>query len=124
MPTRKGVLVVDSEPRVVVTGIGVISSIGIGRDDFVTALRAGACGAAPISGFDTTGFRFARAYEVPDFDPAASLRRIEPGSFGKVGAQAAGERRDHDVGRGLGRVVGARVAHRLAAEKEPEHRTG
>ncbi|WP_067460516.1 beta-ketoacyl-[acyl-carrier-protein] synthase family protein [Actinomadura macra] len=79
----------DPEPRIVVTGLGVISSIGIGHDDFLAALRAGACGASPISGFDTTGFRFARAYEVPGFDPGAVLRRIEPGAFGKVGAQAA-----------------------------------
>ncbi|MFG2000314.1 beta-ketoacyl-[acyl-carrier-protein] synthase family protein [Spirillospora sp. NPDC048911] len=77
------------EPRVVVTGFGVISSIGVGRDDFLTALRAGACGASPISGFDTTGFRTARAYEVPGLDPQTLLRRIEPGGFGKVGAQAA-----------------------------------
>jgi 3-oxoacyl-[acyl-carrier-protein] synthase II len=79
----------DPRPRVVVTGLGVISSIGIGRADFLTALRAGACGASPISGFDTTGFRYARAYEVPGFDPETRLRRIEPGRFGKVGAQAA-----------------------------------
>lgn len=76
-------------PRVVVTGIGVISSIGVGREDFLAALRAGACGASPISGFDTTGFRYARAYEVRGFDPETRLRRIEPGRFGKVAAQAA-----------------------------------
>lgn len=76
-------------PRVVVTGLGVISSIGIGADDFLTALRAGACGVGPIRGFDTTGFRFARAFEVPGFDPESRLERIEPGAYGKVSAHAA-----------------------------------
>ncbi|WP_067811729.1 beta-ketoacyl-[acyl-carrier-protein] synthase family protein [Actinomadura kijaniata] len=79
----------DPDLRVVVTGFGVISSIGIGRDEFLEALRAGRCGVSPISGWDTTGFRYANAHEVPGFDPQAHLRRLEPGRFGKVGAQAA-----------------------------------
>ncbi|QXJ22380.1 beta-ketoacyl-[acyl-carrier-protein] synthase family protein [Actinomadura graeca] len=99
----------ESGRRVVVTGIGVISSIGIGHDDFLAALRAGACGASPISGFDTTGFRFARAYEVPGFDPAASLRRIEPGSVGKVGAQAAAAARMAMADAGLDPASARRV---------------
>ncbi|TDD87650.1 beta-ketoacyl-[acyl-carrier-protein] synthase family protein [Actinomadura darangshiensis] len=75
--------------RVVVTGFGVISSIGTGRAGFLAGLREGRCGAAPISGWDTTGFAHSTAYEVPGLDPEKYLRRIEPGRFGRVGAQAA-----------------------------------
>ncbi len=71
------------------TGFGVISSIGTGRAGFLAGLRAGRCGASPISGWDTGGFAHARAYEVQGLDPEAFLRRVEPGRYGRVGAQAA-----------------------------------
>lgn len=82
------------------TGLGVISSIGTGRADFLTALRAGRCGASPISGFDTKGFAYADAYEVKDLDPEKYLQRLEPRRYGRVGAQAAAAARMavHDAG--------------------------
>jgi 3-oxoacyl-[acyl-carrier-protein] synthase II len=96
--------------RVVVTGFGVISSIGIGRADFLAALRAGRCGASPISGWDTTGFAHAQAYEVPGFDPETLLRRLEPGRYGRVGAQAAaaGRMAAEDAGLDLAALRGER----------------
>ncbi|MFC3892771.1 beta-ketoacyl-[acyl-carrier-protein] synthase family protein [Lentzea rhizosphaerae] len=53
--------------RVVVTGLGVVSSIGNGRNGFGTGLREGRSGAGPISFFDTSGFAHDRMCEVPDF---------------------------------------------------------
>lgn len=50
--------------RVVVTGIGVISNVGIGRDAFAQALREGSCQVTPIQAFDTTGYPYAHATEV------------------------------------------------------------
>ena len=38
--------------RVVITGIGVISSIGIGKDNFWQALREGRSGISRITSFD------------------------------------------------------------------------
>jgi 3-oxoacyl-[acyl-carrier-protein] synthase II len=52
--------------RVVVTGIGVISNIGIGRDAFAQALLAGKCVVTPIHAFDTHGYPYAHATEVLD----------------------------------------------------------
>lgn len=55
--------------RIVVTGLGVVSPVGIGIEQFWTTLMAGKNGVAPISGFDTTDFSSKIAAEVKDFDP-------------------------------------------------------
>lgn len=55
--------------RVVVTGIGCLSPIGIGRAQFWQALREGRCGVRRISRFDTTDLPVQIAAEVSDFDP-------------------------------------------------------
>lgn len=59
--------------RVVITGIGVLSPIGQGKDAFWEALRRGATGVCPITLFDTASFRVKSAGEMADFDPAAYL---------------------------------------------------
>lgn len=66
----------DRARRAVVTGLGVVSSIGNGRNGFSAGLREGRSGAGPISFFDTTGFAHDRICEVPDFpdgDPEHGL---------------------------------------------------
>jgi 3-oxoacyl-[acyl-carrier-protein] synthase II len=60
--------------RVVVTGIGLVSSLGIGTDTNWDALCRGCSGVGPITKFDTTDFSARIAGEVKDFDP---LRFIE-----------------------------------------------
>ena len=40
--------------RVVITGLGVVSSIGIGKDAFWEALLQGKSGISPVTAFDTT----------------------------------------------------------------------
>ncbi len=55
--------------RVVVTGMGVVSPIGIGRDAFWESLRSGRSGIAPIAGFDASAFTTRIAGEVRDFAP-------------------------------------------------------
>ena len=54
--------------RVVVTGIGVISAIGIGKAAFLDALLAGRSGVRQIQRFDTTEYPVKIAAEVRDFD--------------------------------------------------------
>jgi 3-oxoacyl-[acyl-carrier-protein] synthase II len=73
----------------VVTGLGAVSSIGIGVADFTASVKAGRTSAAPITGFDTTGFPYVTACEVPDFDPAAILERLEVERWGRSGLFAA-----------------------------------
>ncbi|MCP2163197.1 beta-ketoacyl-[acyl-carrier-protein] synthase family protein [Goodfellowiella coeruleoviolacea] len=70
--------------RVVLTGIGVVSSIGIGAEEFAAGLRAGRSGARPISVFDTTGFEHANGCEVVGFDPSRWLRDLDPSTMGKA----------------------------------------
>jgi 3-oxoacyl-(acyl-carrier-protein) synthase len=57
-----------------VTGLGVCSSLGIGREAFVAALRSPNQRApAKIASFDATAYPDARIAEVPDFDPTKYL---------------------------------------------------
>jgi 3-oxoacyl-[acyl-carrier-protein] synthase II len=55
--------------RVVITGIGLVSSLGIGTSANWNALLAGTSGVARITKFDTTGFAAQIAAEVRGFDP-------------------------------------------------------
>ena len=59
--------------RVFVTGLGIISPIGIGRDAFWDSLLAGRSGAGEISTFDASSYPVRIASEVRDFDPAAFI---------------------------------------------------
>ncbi|MFA6600624.1 MAG: beta-ketoacyl-[acyl-carrier-protein] synthase family protein [Candidatus Omnitrophota bacterium] len=58
--------------RVVVTGMGVVTPVGIGMRAFCRALREGACGEGPITSFDCSNFPVKRAFEVKDFNPQGS----------------------------------------------------
>ncbi|MCM8756754.1 MAG: beta-ketoacyl-ACP synthase II [Candidatus Omnitrophica bacterium] len=59
--------------RVVVTGCGVVSSVGIGEGNFWESLIAGKSGIDRISRFDPQGFDSQIAGEVKDFDPSPIL---------------------------------------------------
>ena len=63
-PHRKG----DFMKRVVITGLGVVSPIGCGKDDYWNALAAGRNGVGKISLFNTDGHSVKIAAEVKDFD--------------------------------------------------------
>lgn len=65
--------------RVVVTGMGVCSSIGTGVARFRDALFAGRSGIGPLTAFDASGHRSRIAGEVRDLDVAAAL----PGKVAK-----------------------------------------
>jgi 3-oxoacyl-[acyl-carrier-protein] synthase II len=61
--------------RVVVTGVGLISSVGIGTEANWQALQAGQSGIATITHFDPTGFAARIAGEVKSFDPLQYLEK-------------------------------------------------
>ena len=61
--------------RVVVTGVGLVSALGLDTETTWRALVEAQSGIGPITRFDTTGFPCTFAGEVKDFDP---LRFVEP----------------------------------------------
>ncbi|MFA4844036.1 MAG: beta-ketoacyl-ACP synthase II [Candidatus Margulisiibacteriota bacterium] len=63
--------------RVVITGLGAVTPIGIGHAKYFANLCAGQSGIGPITHFDTTGFETTIAGQVNDFDPALFLERKE-----------------------------------------------
>lgn len=63
--------------RVVVTGMGVLSSVGNNVNDFWNALVKGESGADYIKGFDASKFKTKFACEVKGFDPLQFLDKKE-----------------------------------------------
>ncbi len=63
--------------RVVITGIGLVSPLGIGTDVNWEALCAGRSGVDRITKFDATGFAAQIAGEVKGFDPLQFIEKKE-----------------------------------------------
>jgi 3-oxoacyl-[acyl-carrier-protein] synthase II len=63
-----------SRRRVAVTGIGLMSALGITRETVWDGLVSGRCGIADVTLFDTAGYRSPKAAEIPIYlrDPAFS----------------------------------------------------
>lgn len=59
--------------RVVVTGLGVVSSVGFGKDAFWDSISKGRSGISNITAFDTTQFTTRFAGEIKNFDPSAFI---------------------------------------------------
>jgi 3-oxoacyl-[acyl-carrier-protein] synthase II len=55
--------------RVVITGIGVISPNGIGKDNVWKSMSGGVSGVKRVDGFDVSIFNTKIAAEARDFDP-------------------------------------------------------
>ncbi len=70
--------------RVVVTGLGTVTSVGVGAGEFLAALREGRSGARAITAFDTDGFAHANGCEIADFDPSPWIRRLDPEELGRA----------------------------------------
>ena len=60
--------------RVVITGVGLVSAVGIGTRETWKALLEGRCGIGPVTHFDASAFSCRIAGEVKSFDP---LRYVE-----------------------------------------------
>jgi 3-oxoacyl-[acyl-carrier-protein] synthase II len=62
---------------VAVTGVGLVSPLGIGNEENWNALVAGKSGVGPITRFDATGFACRIAGEVKGFDPSLYVEKKE-----------------------------------------------
>ena len=63
--------------RVAVTGVGLVSPLGIGNAENWDALTAGRCGLGPITRFDASRFTSRIAGEVKGFDPSLYVDKKE-----------------------------------------------
>jgi 3-oxoacyl-[acyl-carrier-protein] synthase II len=80
--------------RVAVTGIGMVSSLGIGREANWAHMLAGLCGMRPVTLFDASAFRSRIAGEADLFDLQGQLSPWERRRWSRseqLGVAAAGE---------------------------------
>ncbi|MGY0020183.1 beta-ketoacyl-[acyl-carrier-protein] synthase family protein [Streptomyces sp. cg35] len=102
--------------RVVVTGLGCVSSIGTGAAEFTAGIKAGLSGVTPITAFDSSDFPSQLAGEVTDFDPAGIVSVIRPNEWGRtahfaaaaarLAVQDAGIELDEDTRTTTGAIIG------------------
>lgn len=57
-----------------ITGVGPVVSIGVGREAFFEALKGGACGISPVTAFDCGAFRSRTAGEIRGFKADGYLK--------------------------------------------------
>ena len=80
--------------RVAITGIGMISPVGLDVESNWEALLAGTAGGGPITAFDAEGYATRIACEIDGFDPLLHLTRKEArryDRFAQLGVSAACE---------------------------------
>ncbi len=70
--------------RVVVTGLGVVSSIGIGKDEFWANLIKGKSGISKISSFDISNYPTQFGGEIKDFQPSQFINKHKIDLIGRA----------------------------------------
>ena len=70
--------------RVVITGLGAVSPIGIGKDVFLEGLLTGKSGVKKISSFDTSDFSVQIGAEITDFVPENYIDKKEVSRIDRV----------------------------------------
>lgn len=70
-------------PTIVVTGLGMVTSIGTGREQFWNALIAGKCGFGPVQSFNTSGYSVHLGAEILDFNPRDHVVRLDTRAIGR-----------------------------------------
>lgn len=63
--------------RVVITGLGAVTPLGLTAPDSWQAVKAGVCGIGPITQYDASAQKVQLAAEVKQFDPACCMTRQE-----------------------------------------------
>ena len=124
--------------RVVVTGVGLLTPLGIGTEISWEAIRSGKSGIGPITQFDAAAFSCRIAGEVKQFDPAKYIEKKEIKKMGrfiqfaiaasgfalessgfKVGSTEEAERTGVYIGSGIGGFEVIEREHKILLEKGP-----
>jgi 3-oxoacyl-[acyl-carrier-protein] synthase II len=96
---------------IAVTGLGVVTSIGVGCEPFWDSLLAGRNGFARVKSFDTVGYSVHMGAEIQDFCPEDYVLEIDPAAIGRTSqfAIAASRLALLDGGLDLSEIDRARV---------------
>lgn len=116
--------------RVVITGLGAITPIGLSVEEFWNSVKAGKTGFAPITRFDTSAYKCKIAAEVKEFDarnymdPKAARRMEQFCQFAVAAAKealadSALDMEKEDPFR-VGVAVGSGIGSLQAMEREHE----
>lgn len=123
--------------RVVITGVGLVSPLGVGLEANWRSLREGKNGIGPVTRFDASEYPSRIAGEVKDFDPLdfidkKELRKMDRFiQYALAAAQLAaddasidlalleGDRTGVYIGSGIGGIGGIEETHRTLLEKGP-----
>jgi len=124
--------------RVVITGVGLVTPLGVGTVPTWEAMLAGKSGIGPLTKFDTARFSTRIAGELKGFDPTAFVekkeaRKMDPfiqyaiaaahfavEDAGIPPALLATDRCGVDVGSGIGGIGTIEDTHRVLLEKGPD----
>ncbi len=125
------------ENRVVITGLGVVTSLGMGKEAFWNALISGVSGISTVTRFDVTDYPTKIAGEIKDFNPQDFIDKKEArrmdrfAQFAVAGSALALEdagldlsRKDLDrvgvsLGTGIGGTESFEEQHRVLLDKGP-----
>jgi 3-oxoacyl-[acyl-carrier-protein] synthase II len=125
----------EGRPRVVVTGLGPVTPVGTGVDDFWEGMTSGRNGVRQISRFPTDDLPVKVAGDVHDFEPARwldpkEIRRTDRFSHYAIAAtklawedagspEVPSERGGVVFGTGIGGLETILIQHRVLLEKGP-----
>ena len=71
------------QATIVVTGLGMLTPIGTGREQFWNALVGGRSGIGPVKSFDTSNYSVHLGAEIQDFQPQNYVSELAPESIGR-----------------------------------------
>lgn len=78
-----------AQPRIVVTGLGLVTPVATGRRQTWERLLAGANGISPVQSFSTEKYNVHLGAEVHDFAAADHLQNLDPTTLGRASQLAA-----------------------------------
>src|SRR6202790_5568114 len=117
--------------RVVVTGVGLVTSVGIGTETVWEAIKSGKNGIEPIAAFDASQFSCRIAGEVKNFEPGLYIEKKEIKKMGRFiqfaiaaaefALQSSGLKVDPEDAERVGVYIGSGIGGFEVIERE--HRT-